>query len=235
MKITLLTGQTFDFSSYFGFEIKVVRSGKAKRLTLRIDEKNKCPVVTLPKYCSKKQALEFLQNNQDWMVNMLARLPSEKKFSNGEEFCFWGEKYVVLHEVGYKGAKFENGFLKIGGDKTFLHRRVCDFIKEKALKKLAEETVKKAKNIGCKVCGVAIKDTKSRWGSCSSLGNINYNWRIVLAPKFVIEYLICHEVCHLKHQNHSKDFWQELENMCKNFEDGRHWLKIKGKELYKYV
>ena len=67
------------------------------------------------------------------------------------------------------------------------------------------------------------------------LGNINYNWRIALAPMYVIEYLVCHEVCHLKHPNHSKDFWNELKNLCENFDEGRKWLKVRGKELYKYA
>ncbi|MCQ2740852.1 MAG: M48 family metallopeptidase, partial [Alphaproteobacteria bacterium] len=76
---------------------------------------------------------------------------------------------------------------------------------------------------------------KSRWGSCSTLGNINYNWRTCMAPLYVIEYLVSHEVSHLLHPDHSASFWQTVEATCPNYKEGRRWLKIKGKDLYKYV
>ena len=234
MKITLLTGKTFDFSKEFDFNVKVKKSSTAKKLVIRIDEKNRCPVLSVPKYCSQKQALNFLRENEVWIVNMLARLPQKKDFENGEEISFWGKKYVIVHDIKHKGACFENSELKIGGDEFFLHRRVKDFLKKQATDKLAEMSLDVAKKLGVRIVSVSIKDTKSRWGSCSTKGNINYNWRIVLAPIDVIEYLVCHEVCHLKHPNHSVDFWNEVKRVCSSCEEGRRWLKIKGKDLYKY-
>ena len=234
MKITLLTGKTFDFSKEFDFEVKVKKSSAAKKLVLRIDEKNRCPVLSVPKYCSQKQALKFLQENEVWIINMLAKLPQKSNFSTGEEVSFFGEKYTIFHDVKHKGTCFENNLLKVGGDDIFLHRRVKDFLKKQAMEKLAELSLDKAKKIGVNIASVSIKDTKSRWGSCSTKGNINYNWRIVLAPIYVIEYLVCHEVCHLKHPNHSSDFWDEVKEICPDYKEGRSWLKIKGKNLYKY-
>ncbi len=234
MKITLLTGQTFDFKTRFGFNIKVVRSSKAKRLTLRIDEKNHQPVITLPKYCSQNTALKFLEDHHDWIINMLARLPQSTDFSDGEIFSFFGQKYTVHHQENHRGTCFIDDILMVGGNKEFLHRRVVDFLKQQTLQKLSDLTIQKAKTLGCLVANVTLKDTKSRWGSCSTMHNINYNWRICLAPLYVIEYLVCHEVSHLQHPNHSKDFWQTLSELCPNYKEGRSWLKIKGKELYKY-
>ena len=210
MKITLLTGKTFDFSKEFDFDIKVKKSSTAKKLVLRIDEKNRCPVLSVPKYCLKKQALKFLQENEVWIINMLAKLPQKSDFYIGEEISFFGEKYTIFHDAKHKGTCFENKMLKVGGDELFLHRRVKDFLKKQAMEKLAESSLEKAKKIGVSISSVSIKDTKSRWGSCSTKGNINYNWRIILAPINVIEYLVCHEVCHLKHPNHSSDFWDEV-------------------------
>lgn len=235
MKITLLTGRTFDFKEKFGFNIKVVKSAQAKRLTLRIDEKNHRPILTVPKYCSQTQALKFLEDNHDWMINMLARLPRSTDFSNGETISFFGQKYIILHTPLERRTYFDDGFLKVSGDSEFLHRRTMDFLKQSALKKLSEMTVKQAKILGCRVSSVAIKDTKSRWGSCSTLGNINYNWRICMAPIHVINYLVCHEVSHLKHPDHSTAFWSCVKDLCPDYEEGRHWLKVKGKDLYKYI
>lgn len=235
MKITLLSGKTFDFSKYFDFEVVVKKTSIAKKLVLRIDEKNRRPILSVPKYCSQKQALKFLQENEDWIINMLAKLPKKENFTNGDKISFFGDIYTIFHHREHKGTCFEENRLMVGGDEIFLHRRVKDFLKEKALNMLADISLQKADILGVKISGVSIKDTKSRWGSCSTIGNINYNWRIVFAPKEVIEYLVCHEICHLKHPNHSTEFWLEVEGLCPRYKEYRQWLKIKGKDLYKYI
>lgn len=234
MKITLLTGKTFDFSKELGFDIKVKKSSTAKKMVLRIDEKNHCPVFSVPKYCSHRQALKFLKENKDWIVNMLARLPVSKDFADGEKIYVFGKEYKIFYDSDHKGTCFDGDLLRVGGDKSFLHRRVKDFLKKSAVDRLAEMSLQKAKIIGVRVASVSVKDTKSRWGSCSTRGNINYNWRIVLAPIEVIEYLVCHEISHLKHPNHSTDFWNTVGLLCSSYKEIRRWLKIKGKELYKY-
>ena len=235
MKITLLTGRTFDFSKHLGFEIKVIKSPQAKRLTLRIDEKKRRPVLTIPKYCSQTKALNFLDEHRDWIINMLARLPVATGFTDGSVLSFFARQYTIRHNPDQRGTFFEGDYLKVGGKPEFLHRRVTDFLKEQTLKHLSELTVKKAKLLNCRIAGVSVKDTKSRWGSCSTLKNINYNWRICFAPEYVIDYLICHEVSHLKHPDHSANFWATVKELCPNYEEGRHWLEVKGKDLYKYI
>lgn len=235
MKITLLTGRTFDLAAELGMEIKVLKSPLAKRLTLRIDDKNRIPVLTIPRYCSARKAVEFVDSHRDWIQNMLARLPAAACFENGECITLMGQKVIIMHRPGQRGAVIKDGFLIVGGEPEFLHRRVCDFIKKYAAKELYKRSCTKAKQIGCSVRRVTLKDTKSRWGSCSSRQNINYNWRIVLAPAHVIDYLVCHEVAHLAHQDHSPAFWECVASLCPDYEDGRRWLKIRGKELYRYL
>ena len=234
MKITLLTGKIFDFSKEFPFDVKVKKTSVAKKLVLRIDTKDHCAILSIPKYCLRKQALKFLQENEVWIINTLANLPKLSNFAEGEEISVFGKIYKIYHENKHKGTRFEGDLLKVGGDKVFLHRRVKDFLKKEAVDKLAEISIKIAEKIGVKIASVTVKDTKSRWGSCSTKGNINYNWRIVLAPKEVIDYLVCHEVSHLKHPNHSTDFWSTVESLCPSYKDSRNWLKTHGKELYKY-
>ena len=225
MKITLLTGRTFDFKEKFGFNIKVVKSAQAKRLTLRIDEKNHRPILTVPKYCSQTQALKFLEDNHDWMINMLARLPRSTDFSNGETISFFGQKYIILHTPLERRTYFDDGFLKVSGDSEFLHRRTMDFLKQSTLKKLSEMTVKQAKILGCRVSSVAIKDTKSRWGSCSTLGNVNFNWKLIMAPKEALDYVVIHELCHLYEFNHSDKFWQRVERYQRDYAHWRDFLR----------
>lgn len=235
MKITLLNGPICDYQAYCGFPLKTVNSLIAKRLSLRIDEKQHIPVLTIPKKCSQKKVKEFLDANHDWIVNMMARLPKVMKFCDGEKISFWGNEYVINHCPQGKMSGFDGGSLRVSGDKEFLHRRVMEYLKSQTLKLISEMTVEKADLIGEKVRSVTIKDTRSRWGSCTTSGNISYNWRICMAPFEVIHYLVCHEVSHLKHPNHSADFWHCVEKLCADYKETRHWLKTHGKSLYKYI
>ena len=131
-----------------------------------------------------------------------------------------------------RGAKLESGILYVSGEIEFTHRRVKDFIKKEAQNQFLKLSRKQAAKIDCHVHEVSIKDTKSRWGSCSTLNNINYNWRLALAPKEVIDYIVAHEVSHLLHQDHSSEFWQCVAELCPNYLQGKNWLKSHGKELY---
>lgn len=235
MKITLLTGKTFDIRQALGLDIKVVKSPAAKRLTLRIDAKERVPVLTLPPRCSSVRAIDFVEQHREWIKECLSKIPKPKTFEDGEKISILGREYTICHTPNARrGVYAENNILYVSGAKEFLHRRVCDYIKKTAQKEFLKKSRLLAAKIGCKVKSVTIKDTKSRWGSCSSLDNINYNWRIALAPEFVIDYLIAHEVSHLRHPDHSRSFWQCVKNLHPRCGEGRLWLKTQGKELYLY-
>ncbi len=235
MKITLLTGKTFDIQEALGFEIKVIKSPRAKRLTLRIDSKERLPVLTIPERCSAKKAVAFAKEHQDWIERSLARLPQTKKFENGEQISLFGQTVTIRHNSKLrKGTFLEDNVLNVSGEAEFLHRRVKDYIKEQAKNEFYKRSKLLAEKLGCSLHDVTIKDTKSRWGSCSSLHNINYNWRIALAPENVINYLMAHEVAHLKHQDHSRAFWRCVRELYPEAETGKVWLRLHSKELYLY-
>ena len=184
MKITLLTGKTYNIEQQIDFPIKIVKSPRAKKLTLRIDTREHLPVLSIPRYCPQKKAVEFVLAHKQWINDSLNRLPCSKPFEAQNEFYKRSNKY--------------------------------------------------AKKLGETINGVTIKDTKSRWGSCSTLQNINYSWRIALAPDFVINYLMAHEVAHLRHPNHSRCFWDCVASLYPEYEQGEQWLKEHGKDLYRY-
>ena len=233
MKITLLTGKTYDIQEAFDFPLKVIKSPRAKRLTLRIDNKERIPVLSIPPRCTQKQAIAFVNLHQEWIIAGLNKLPKTEKFTSGQTINLFGKEIIIQHAPEKRwGARIEKGILYVSGESEFTHRRVKDFIKKEAQKKFYKQSQKLASKIGCVVNDVVIKDTKSRWGSCSSLNNINYCWRLALAPQYVIDYIIAHEVSHLAHQDHSYAFWECVENLCPNYEEGQNWLKEHGKELY---
>ena len=212
MKITLLTGKTFEIERAAGLPLKVVSPPRCRRLALRIDPKERQAVLNLPPSCPVGRALKFVEENRGWIEAHLLAVPESRPFADGAEISLFGEKVTIRHCPDLKGGVFvENGELK-----------VLSLIRQKAAL------------IGCRVNRVTIKDTKSRWGSCSSLNNINYNWRIALAPMNAIDYLIAHETAHLRHRDHSKAFWNCVKTLCPFAESGRRWLKQNGGLLYAY-
>ena len=191
MKITLLTGKTFDIQAALNMDIKIIKSAQAKRLTLRIDTKERLPILTIPHRCSAKRAIEFVELHRAWLEENLEKIPVAKRFENGEIISIMGKEYTINHCPQKRcGVLIDENNLIVSGSKEFLHRRICDFIKKNAKEELYKKSKILAAKIGCRVNSVSIKDTKSRWGSCSSLENINYNWRISLAPKYVIDYFL---------------------------------------------
>ncbi len=103
---------------------------------------------------------------------------------------------------------------------------------DKAEELINKRTVEYSEIIGVKYNNIRIKNTKTRWGSCSSKGNLNFNFRIIMAPQAVMDYIIVHELCHLKHLNHSKKFWSAVALYMPDYENHKEWLKVNGMKLY---
>jgi len=214
-------------------DIKIVQCNTSRKLILHIDSKEHIPVLSIPKYCTRRRAINFVNENMDWIMNALQKTPSPRDFADGEEISLFGRKYTISHQPEARcGVRPENEILIVSGGAEFLHRRVRDYIKKQAANEFYTRSVALARKLGYKINSVTIKDTKSRWGSCSTLNNINYNWRIAMAPDFVIDYLMAHEVAHLKHQNHSAAFWECVNSLCSDWKKGQQWLKKNGKSLY---
>jgi predicted metal-dependent hydrolase len=225
----------YKIKEALGFDIKIIPSPLAKRLTLRVDSKDRIPVLSIPKYCSAKKAIDFVLQNNEWLDRQLSMVPEPKGFNNKDKISLMGKELIIRHDASLRSGVFiEDNVLHVSGNIEFLNRRVRDFVKAIAKKELTKLSQKKAAKIGCIINSVVIKDTKSRWGSCSSNNNINYSWRIVLAPYEVIDYLVSHEVSHLKHQDHSREFWKCVKSLHPHYIKNREWLKIHGKELYIY-
>ena len=235
MKITLLTGKTFDISSEIGMNIKVISSRSRGKLVLHIDAKERIPVLSVPKYCSRKRAIKFVNENIDWIEENLRKLPSIKKFMPQDIISICGKQVTICHcPNARRGVWIEENILNVSGNIEFLHRRVKDYIKKQAQQNFLLRSKHLAEQLNCHINNVIIKDTKSRWGSCSVLSNINYNWRIALAPEYVIDYLMAHEVAHLRHPDHSDEFWHCVAMLNPQWKKGKIWLQEHGKNLYAY-
>jgi predicted metal-dependent hydrolase len=122
--------------------------------------------------------------------------------------------------------------LIVHGDRAHLPRRIADFLKREARRDIEPLVAKHAAAAGRKAKAIRYKDTTSRWGSCSSDGNLSFSWRIMMAPPAVIDYLVAHEVAHLKEMNHGPKFWKLCRTLCPRTDEAKAWLKRNGSALH---
>lgn len=166
-------------------------------------------------------------------------IPPRLRLENGEQISFLGEKrsLVVVREDRKRGrAKCVMNklllFVPYEADYKCKRELLEKWFRKEAALILREKAEEFAKILSVEFKEIHIKDQRSRWGSCSSKGNLNFNWRIVMAPELVCDYVVIHELCHLKHMNHSEAFWQLVRSICPEYKQYRRWLKENGMSLY---
>jgi len=219
--------------------LKCVASPRAKRLTLRIETGGRGLRVTMPPRARQADVLNFISSHHNWLEQRLAALPAPAEAGNaladGGFIPILGEPHRIIHRPGRGNAKLEktNGeeCLYIYGQKEFLARHIRDFLKKQAKQTLTLLVAKHAAVIGIKPRSVSYKDTKSRWGSCSSERRLSFSWRLIMAPPEIADYLAAHEVAHLQEMNHAPQFWALCERLCPQTQKCRQWLKDNGQKL----
>ncbi|HQT65091.1 MAG: zinc metallopeptidase [Acidocella sp. 20-57-95] len=208
------------------------RSARARKISLRIDAAQGGIVITLPMRASRKAGLSLLLTHEDWVADRLAALPGALPFVAGAMVPVDG----VPHEItpvpdARGGAWVEDGRIFVTGEPAFLARRVTDCLKRLARQQLATLAVAKAKQAGLSPKCVRVKDTRTRWGSCAPDGTLAFCWRLILAPDFVQDYVVGHEVAHLRHMNHGKNFWALTEALTTHRLAASAWLEANGPAL----
>lgn len=216
--------------------ILVERNPQAKRVRLKVSRKSGRIVLVLPLRVSRQTGLAFAQSKADWVAAQLDSLPQKVVFRNDMPLSFLGKQVVIHHSPSARrGVWIDGGVIWVSGRAEHLARRVRDFLKKEfalyALKK-ARET---AGLINVKVQKVTIRDTVSRWGSCSGAGHLSLSWRLGLAPLFVADYVIAHEVAHLVEMNHSAAFWRVVSGLCPAYKKAELWLKKNTAYLYSFA
>lgn len=223
-----------------GFIVTIVKSKRRKTTALKI--KNKTVSIHIPSHLPIMFAQEFVQKKTQWIQQKLkehSQQPSiEKQFIEGEKFLFLGEHYFLRlyqHEALPSVIKTATN-LEFYGRLNRLSTRtirstLIHWYKQQAAQYLNSRTAKLAQELNLMPNSITIKTYKARWGSCGAQGNIQYNWKLMLAPITIIDYVIIHELCHLKHHNHSTHFWQLVKYHCPTFKSEQDWLKNNGYHL----
>ncbi|KKB76375.1 hypothetical protein VW29_20085 [Devosia limi DSM 17137] len=197
------------------------------------------PVLTLPPHGRWPDAEAFLHRQANWLAARLKRAAVQVSFADGAVVPLRGIDHAIVGTGRLRGRvelalDTEMPTLLVPGEPAHQARRLTDWLKEQAAIDLTRQTAIHATRLGVTVKSVKMRSQSSRWGSCSSSGNLNYNWRLVLAPEFVLDYVAAHEVAHLVEMNHSAAFWATVARTLPDMERGRAWLKAHGRQLMAY-
>ncbi len=221
------------------FDLAVVRHPRARRYTIRVREAYRDVVLTMPVRGNLADAYNFAQKNVTWIASKVAKLPDIVPFSDGALIPFRGHPHRIVHRPQARGTVWienEEGHAQIcvAGAAAHIPRRVTDFLKREAKKALTDASRTYAAKIGVGIRRIGLRDSASRWGSCSESGSLSYSWRLILAPEFVLDYLAAHEIAHRLELNHSNRFWRLLDSMTPDRIRAEAWLEAHGNSLHRY-
>jgi predicted metal-dependent hydrolase len=208
------------------------RNRRARRVSLRIDPCGGGVVVTLPMRAGRGAGVALLMNHAAWVADRIAALPDALQFADGTLVPISGVPHRIRHLPEERGvAWLQDGELHVTGAPEFLRRRVQDFLRGEALRRLSAMVAVKSALLGVTVRRIAVKDTRSRWGSCAVDGSLAFSWRLVMTPEFVQDYVAAHEVAHLKYMNHGKRFWNLVDRLTPHAAVAIPWLRAEGFRL----
>lgn len=208
------------------------RSARARRVSLRIDPCGGNVVVTLPLRAGRGAGVALLMTHADWVTDRLAALPDAAPFADGAIVSIEGVSLRIRHVPQARGgAWIEADELLVSGKPEFLRRRVLDFLRAEARRRLLARVADKSALLRLAPRRITVKDTRSRWGSCAADGSLAFCWRLVMAPDFVQDYVVAHEVAHLRHMNHGKRFWALVDRLTPHTAAAVPWLRTEGSRL----
>ena len=211
-------------------------SPRARRIGLRIDAAERKVELVLPPGVPPSDGLRFLADKQGWIAARLAALPQPVRFAEGAMIPVLGSPHRIRREDNPAAppVAIHDGEIRVRGDAAHLERRVRDHFVAMARAEFIDRARPLAARIGRKLGRVGVRDTKSRWGSCSSRGNLSFSWRLIFAPEPVLDYVVAHEVAHLAEMNHSPRFWRLVESLSPGSAAARAWLKRHRTHLFSY-
>lgn len=211
--------------------VRVRRNMRARRLALRVDTARGDVVLVWPRRASLASATAFVAENMAWVEKQRRQMPPRADFADGIVITVGGVPCRIAHSTARGVTRIENGCLVVHGGIAHLPRRVRDYLRQTALEQLTALTHEKSAALGLPPAAVRVADPKTRWGSCGPDGKIMYSWRLILAPRDVMDYVVAHEVAHRVHLNHGRKFWTLCASLCDDAATARRWLRDRGQEL----
>lgn len=218
--------------------IKIYYSPRARKLALRLDVKARIFKLIVPRGVSDRRAFMFARQHLEWMKDKLSALPARIEIGHGAILPLFGEDVRV--DISYDtdirrtSMAIENRVLRVETNLDDVRPRILRFLKNEAKAQLTALSKEKAARIDKSIQSVSVRDTTSRWGSCSYDGKLSYSWRLIFAPYETFDYVVAHEVAHLEHLDHSKAFWGVCRALSEDYVAGKYWICNHGNMLMRY-
>jgi len=213
---------------------KIYRS-KRRTFSLEISAKGEL-IVRAPKRATDSEIRKLVTRKSKWIIKTKQKVEqkiskvTKKDFKTGESFLFLGRKYnlVVINDGDYPLFFNNESFLLSKEYHNYAREIFIQWYKEQACTIIKERASYYSNLSGLRYNKIGITNAKRRWGSCSAKNNLNFSWRLIMAPLSVIDYIIIHELAHIKEKNHSKKFWHFVESILPNYKNQDRWLKENG-------
>ena len=221
-------------------EVILRTNPRARRFIVKVDPATGEVSVVAPSSRSFDRALDFARKEKDWIAGRLADVPEPVSLDVGSTVMFKGVEFAIRSGEG-RGAPVWidrdaiRPTIRVGGRQEHASRRLLDWLKREARKKIDERVAEHAAVLGVRPKRITIRDTSSRWGSCSSARSLSFSWRLILAPPAVLDYVVAHEVAHLRELNHKPRFWRLVEMLVPEVERSQAWLSEHGALLHRYA
>lgn len=225
------------------YVVTLKRTSATRRFTLRVRNATRDVVLTIPQRASLIEARDFAERHAAWIGERLQKLPQPLPFVDGCIVPLRGIPHVIEHRPHTRGTVWVDSAtaadgpalaICVAGKAEHMARRVQDYLRAQALADLNVAAGAHAGKLGLTPKRISIRDSKTRWGSCSADGSLNFSWRIILAPAFVLDYLAAHEVAHMVHLNHSAKFWALTHRLSADTDRAEAWLDAHGTQLHRY-
>lgn len=229
-------GQTMTLTSQNGqsVTVRLEVNPKARRLILRLDERRRQAVAVAPTSRQIKAAAAFAAERVEWISERLHQLPDAWQFSEGAIIQYRGEPCRLTAIGEGRLARLTSGtphLLSAPGDPETLDMRVTRYLKKQARAHIQRSVTRHCATLGVQNKGISVKDTRSRWGSCTHDGQLSFSWRLIMAPHAVLDYVAAHECAHILEMNHSPKFWAHVSRCVPDWKTHRNWLHTHGTQL----
>lgn len=214
------------------FQVEFKTHKRAKRMKLRYDATKDCAIITMPPRSNKRDAHKFASRHISWLEEQRKSAPDRIFLAPGYFIPIEGIPFLVVHRPDNTGSvKMTDFEIIVGGNESGLSKRLENYLKKRARQRIEPLAQEMAQSIGESFRRIQIRDTKSRWGSCSSSGTLSFSWRLIMCPDNIIDYVVAHEVSHIKEMNHSPAFWHVVDQLVDDAKTSRSWLKNEGQAL----
>lgn len=217
------------------YPLTLRRNPRARRLILRIDSGGEGAVVTLPRGVAIAEALAFAHAKRDWIARRLDAVPARVPFADGARVALMGRCTTIRHEGSGRGAvRLAGDEICVRGAPARLSALVTGWLKCEARRAILARVDTACRRLGKPAGRVVLRDPRTRWGSCAANGNLSFSWRLIMAPAFVLDYVVAHEVAHLAVANHGAGFWRIVESLGVDVGAAREWLGVHGRGLHRF-